>query len=109
MMNFLRKIFSRDYQIYGVARSPKWSAFRKNYLKGKSCAVCGGTDTLELHHIKMFSQYPELELSEDNVLPLCESGKNGVVCHRFFGHLGNYRKINPSVIQDVNIWNQKLK
>lgn len=95
-------------KLCGSARSPKWPEFRKNFLKGKSCAVCGGVDMLELHHIKPFHLHPELELDPNNVLPLCESQKNGVTCHLFIGHLGNYKSINPDVIEDARLWSHKM-
>jgi len=107
-MNWLYRIFNRN-RTFGSARSGSWPAFRKRFLAGKVCAVCGGTKKIELHHIKKFQTNPELELSEQNVLPLCENKKYGVVCHLFFGHLGNYReRINPDVILDAMEWNKKL-
>lgn len=109
MIQFLKDLF-RGYPVFGGAvRSGQWSTFRKKFLEGKVCAVCNGTKKLELHHLKPFNQFPELELSPDNVLPLCESGKNGIMCHLFVGHLGNYKKINPDAIKDSMIWNEKLK
>jgi 5-methylcytosine-specific restriction endonuclease McrA len=56
----------------GKLRSPKWPKFRKQFLKGKACAACGKTDKLQLHHIHPFHLFPERELDETNVIPLCE-------------------------------------
>jgi len=95
---------------FGAIRSPRWREVRAEHLrKNPTCAVCGGTKTLEVHHIKLFSQFPAEELNPQNLITLCESGKLGVTCHRFFGHLGNYRQPNPDVVMDSKVWNEKLK
>jgi 5-methylcytosine-specific restriction endonuclease McrA len=94
----------------GKKRSPKWPAVRKKHLERiPYCVICNGTKTLEVHHIKPFHLNPELELDPNNLMTLCESGKNGVTCHRFFGHLGNYKKINPFVRADAFDWSLRLR
>jgi len=93
----------------GKKRSPKWQSVRKNFLlKNGECAVCGEKKKLEVHHIKPFHECPELELEESNLITLCESDSGGVVCHLFFGHLGDYRKINPDIQRDALYWKNKL-
>lgn len=95
---------------FGHKRSNKWPTVRKNHLKSNpTCAVCGGKEKIEVHHIKSFHQYPELELAPDNLISLCESKSFGIVCHLFAGHLGSYKKTNPSVVEDAAYWNNKLK
>jgi 5-methylcytosine-specific restriction protein A len=91
-------------------RSSKWPAVRKNHLaKHPCCAVCGGTEKVEVHHIIPFHQDPSLELEPTNLISLCESKSFGIVCHLLIGHLGNYRKSNPFVTEDAKIWNEKLQ
>ena len=91
-------------------RSSQWSSIRKQYLKKfPTCAVCGGKEKLEVHHIKPFHEHPELELDSNNLITLCESKSHGVVCHLFVGHCGDYKKINPDVVEDATIWSEKLK
>jgi len=93
----------------GDARSSQWPTIRKKHLKNQpKCAVCGGDKTLEVHHIKPFNMQPELELDLNNLITLCESKNNGVTCHLLFGHLGNYKTINPNVLEDVAIWFKKI-
>lgn len=93
----------------GDRRSSQWSKIRKEHLqKEPICRACNGIESLEVHHIKPFNQNPELELNPDNLITLCESKKNGVNCHLLFGHLGNYKSINSNVIEDANIWNNKI-
>jgi hypothetical protein len=90
-------------------RSPHWSTTRKHHLeKNGECALCGNTKKLNVHHIKPFHVHPELELEPSNLITLCEDRSNGVYCHLFFGHLGNYKSINPNVLEDVVIWKEKL-
>ena len=91
------------------SRSSKWATIRKKHLKNQpKCAVCAGSKTLEVHHIKPFNEHPELELDPNNLITLCESKNNGVTCHLLFGHLGNYKTINPNVLEDVAIWFKKI-
>lgn len=94
----------------GKKRSSQWSKTRKAFLaKNPHCAVCGGTKALEVHHIVPFHENPELELCEANLIVLCESRKRGVVCHLFFGHLGNYRNANRAVNEDAAEWKAKIE
>ena len=78
-----------------AARDPKWRTFRNNYLVDKRCAICDSPENLELHHKKAFRDHPELELSSDNVVALCENPSRN--CHFVFGHLMNWRLINDDL------------
>ena len=90
-------------------RSSKWPAVRKNHLATHPCcAVCGGTEKVEVHHIIPFHQDPSLELESTNLISLCE-GLRSCNHHLWFGHLGNYKKTNPDVIKDAQFWNEKLQ
>ena len=94
----------------GVQRSPKWESVRKAHLKDHpKCEVCEGTKQLNVHHIKPFHLHPELELEPTNLITLCECLSYGVNCHLLVGHLGNYKNVNPSSVEDSKIWNGKLK
>jgi len=91
-------------------RSSKWSSVRKAHLEEHpTCAVCGGTKKLEVHHIIPFHENPSLELDPHNLITLCESASKGILCHMFIGHLGNYRTVNPSAVADAASWNKKLR
>ena len=90
-------------------RSSKWPGVRKNFLElNPTCAVCGGTASLEVHHIHPFHLHPELELSSKNLVTLCEAKKDGVNCHLLFGHLGNFHSFNVDVIKDSGEWSRKI-
>lgn len=76
-------------------RSNKWPAVRAKFLKSNpSCAACGQTDHLQVHHIKPFHMDPSLELNTGNLITLCEDEYS---CHLKIGHLGSFKKENPEV------------
>jgi len=88
-------------------RSPHWSTVRKAHLeKFPTCAVCGGSVKVQVHHKKPFHLHPDLELDPLNLVTLCEApGHN---CHLVFGHLLNFRSFNPDVGADAPTWNDKI-
>ncbi|MDZ4205899.1 MAG: hypothetical protein U1C12_01670 [Patescibacteria group bacterium] len=87
----------------GAARSPQWSKVRNEFLrKNPNCAACGKSENLIAHHKLPFFVAPELELREDNLLPLCEG--TVVNCHFLFGHCyKQWRCYNRDVEQDILI------
>lgn len=97
--------------IVGVAspRSSKWPAVRNKYLaEHPECAVCGHNKDLNVHHVKPFAQYPELELDPRNFITLgvdCPTGNH----HLLFGHLGSYLSHNPDVRKDAEEWRSKIQ
>lgn len=89
----------------GTRRHKDWKKVRDAFLKkpeNQTCALCGGTAKLEVHHIVPVShpRGKELELDETNLITLCENKKYGIHCHLFIGHLGNYRYANDTVRDD---------
>lgn len=93
----------------GLCRSGRWPTVRSWHLQEKpTCAVCGGLKKVEVHHIHPFHLHPELELEPDNLITLCEHDDDGVNCHLFFGHLGNFKSFNTDVEQDAAAWRQKI-
>ena len=79
-------------------RSPKWEHFRDEFLKGRFCASCGGTKSLQAHHIKPYHTHKELELDPLNLIPLCMGRFD---CHLFIGHGGRFDYSNPNVVKDA--------
>lgn len=93
----------------GTARSGHWPTVRAAHLKlHPSCRLCGGTDKLEVHHIKPFHLHPDLELNPANLVTLCESGKGGINCHLACGHLGNFKSFNVAAVEDADAWHAKV-
>ena len=93
-----------------VARSGHWATVRKHHLESfPTCAVCGGSETIEVHHIKPFHLHPDLELEPLNLITLCESKKNGINCHLAVGHIGNFKSLNATVETDAAFLLAKLK
>lgn len=93
----------------GAKRSSQWPKVRKEHLeKNPTCAVCGSTAKVEVHHMVPFHVNPTLELVPSNLITLCEAKKKGINCHLLIGHLGNYRGSNPDVLIDSQSWSIKL-
>lgn len=90
----------------GAKRSGRWPAVQRAFIaKHPRCAVCGGTEKLNAHHIQPF-EYGGPELDESNLITLCCGTFN---CHLLFGHLGSYTGWNPLVRADAEIWRFRLK
>ena len=81
-----------------TARSPSWPRIQKIHLKQNPfCAACGSKVRLQVHHIKPYHLYPELELVPSNLISLC-MGKNE--CHLLIGHGDNFKAYNANVVED---------
>ena len=84
-------------------RSSKWPAVRKQHLLvSPTCQACGARTYLEVHHVRPFHLYPELELDQENLITLCASP-----CHLIWGHLGDFKAYNPVVREDVRLYLKK--
>jgi len=82
-------------------RSPKWRALRRHHLAAHpTCAACGRTRSLQVHHIRPVHLWPDLELDPDNLITLCEGVLRGR-CHLHIGHLGHWYRWNPDVAADA--------
>ena len=84
-------------------RSPKWPAFRKQWLlRHPMCAACGNrkASAVQVHHIRPLHHGGD-ELSEDNLITLCEDGPANTNCHCLLGHCGDWRHMNPRVAIDA--------
>jgi hypothetical protein len=106
LLELLERLFGFG-RYYGSPRSPKWSVLEKQVIaEHPYCPICltKGTLTnrLNVHHIQDFHEHPELELSKQNLLVLCRR------CHFLFGHLYNWKSINPKVLEDALIWAGKI-
>jgi len=95
--------------ILGVPRDPKWDSVRNKWInENKRCVICGRTTKLNVHHIKPYHLYPELELDTTNFMTLCEN--TGMNCHYVFGHLGDWAAYNPNVREeDAPLFNKKIE
>lgn len=83
-------------------RSKDWPKVRNEFLKGKTCAVCGRKDKIEAHHVVPFQIDPSRELDPKNLLALCE-GKKTINCHLIIGHGGDYKDVNPYSVQTAKL------
>lgn len=96
-----------------VKRSPQWERVRKQHLKNNpACAACGKTDSVQVHHIRPFHLFPELELVSSNLITLCElfvndSDDTNDNHHLHLGHNGDFHKNNKKVLEAVDDYRQK--
>lgn len=79
--------------VAGRPRSPHWPKFRDEFLRGKACAACGKTESLNAHHILAYHLHPELELVASNLCPLCEAV---TACHYVCGHRAESWSVNTT-------------
>ncbi len=90
----------------GKPRSPKWKTVRKQWLAlHPTCAACGGVKGIECHHILPFHLFPELELSGDNFLTLCEWNR----CHLVVGHSRWFGAYNPNAVDDAALMLRRVR
>jgi hypothetical protein len=110
MLGFVTKVTSLSaYELMALSapRSSKWRKVRKEHLEANpSCAACGGFENVVPHHIIPVHLEPSMELDPLNLISLCE----GKVCncHLFFGHLRNWCRYNPEIIEDAKKWKDKI-
>lgn len=95
--------------LLGSPRSGAWPRVRAEHLERvPACEACGTRKALQVHHVKPFHEYPELELEPSNLMTLCPW------CHLHHGHdrdgfwgkqyEPNWSTVNPNVRRDVEAW-----
>lgn len=88
---FLRRL-PQGPQYLGVMRAGRWDTVRDAHVKGQpACAVCGTKSGVEVHHVRPYHLFPELELDPTNLITLCREH------HLWWGHLGDFKSWNPEV------------
>lgn len=88
-------------------RSSKWPAVRRAHLETQpECQACGSKTGLEVHHIKPYHLFPELELDPTNLITLCECPSHN--CHLIFGHVLRWDLANPFVCHDARKYRQRF-
>lgn len=93
--------------MFGSApRSREWEPLARRWLHVHPfCAACGTSVRVEVHHIKPFHLFPDLELDEYNLISLCRPRG----CHLWIGHSGSWEHYNPHVIEDAARFLQRIK
>jgi len=109
-MSWFSRLFPSPTDTFsGVPRSPLWRKVRQEYLLAHpTCAVCGHSRDLNVHHIQPYHLFPSLELEVTNLLTLGENCPTGNH-HLLFGHLGDWRCYNPNVVMDSQLWLTKIR
>ena len=84
-------------------RSACWKKTRAEYIgQHPACEFCGEKAT-QVHHIKPYHLYPELECEPSNLLSVCDH------CHLRFAHGGDYRAYNPHAMEDAALMSKRRK
>ena len=88
--------------LYASPRSPQWGKVRAAHLKAQPvCQLCGTSKDLQVHHIKPYHLYPQLELADSNLVTVCTSKYYGFNCHLQVAHGGNFKWENPWILEDI--------
>ena len=104
IFNWFKNLFEERERLGGMTRSPQWKTVRKNFLTNNSeCAVCGGTNDLEAHHIFPFHLHPEEELNPANLITLCRQH------HYEWGHFFSWRSFNKDIVEDAKLFKSRVK
>lgn len=105
-VNLWQKIIQPQWEMWlGVPRSPGWRSVRSKHLdQFSTCAACGRSKDLEVHHVVPFHIDRDKELEPSNLITLC--GDN---CHLTFGHLFDWSSHNPAVREDAAAWLSKVR
>jgi 5-methylcytosine-specific restriction endonuclease McrA len=83
----------------GGKRSSRWPTVEKHFKAlNPTCAACGDTVRLNVHHCMPFHLDPSLELDVNNLITLC-MGPNE--CHLKIAHCQNFKAFNPNVRVDA--------
>lgn len=84
-------------------RSPKWSSLRDRFTKEKKrCAISGLETDLEVHHVKPFHLFPDLELEWDNLCLLTRP------IHYLVGHCCKWSYYNARFPQHLDQWRENV-
>jgi 5-methylcytosine-specific restriction endonuclease McrA len=101
------RAFIQSVVAYVQGRSSQWPRTRATWLiDHPTCAACGGTEGLNVHHVFPVYVYPERELDPHNLITLCEKRN----CHFIWGHLNkSWKTWNRTVVEDAAAWLAKVK
>ena|SRR3990167_1421133 len=90
-------------KLFGAVRDPRWPKLRDWYFsKNLFCEICGKRGKI-IHHIYPFFLFPELELSSENLITVCD------FCHLNFAHLGSFHSYEKDIKKIAKMWQEKRK
>lgn len=85
-----------------VKRSSYWQTTRNQVvLANPFCLVCKISKNLQVHHLKPFHLWHELELDLSNLFVLCREH------HHSVGHLYDWKSYNPEFLRDLKRFKDK--
>lgn len=102
MLGWLRRLTE---SFTGAPRSGQWPRVRKEHLRRfPTCAACGRSKDMEVHHVEPFSVAPDRELDPTNLVTLCAEP-----CHQLFGHCRDWRRSNRFVREDAAAFLHRMR
>jgi len=101
MFEFVKFMYRNpSYVTNGVRRlwatRKAMNSFRDK-AENQSCAFCGRSARLEVHHIEPVSVAPDKADDEDNMIMLCRKPE----CHKMIGHDGDFRTRFVENVRDI--------
>ena len=89
-------------------RGSKWKELRGLFIKHHpTCAACGSTKKLQVHHCQPVSEGGSDDWN--NLIVLCMGGRfKGLSCHFIIGHRGDWQLHNPFVREDATLMLDRL-
>ena len=83
-----------------------WRKVRKAFIaEYNSCAICGSTENLSVHHLLDVSRYPQYQFEWNNLITLCNGSNKikGLKCHVMIAHLYNWQTNNYDLLEQLPI------
>ena len=93
-------------EISPVSATPRhkdWDRESRAWALSHPCAVTGSTEGIEVHHIRPFHLFPELEMDPANWISLIRPW------HLYLGHVGNWSNWNPNVREDAERFRRMIE
>lgn len=99
----LRAYTADEEPCYGsTPRSPEWSRERAAFIRDNPrCCITGDTKDVDVHHVKPFHLYPELELVRSNLRTIRRD------LHLLIGHSGDWSAFNENFDEDVALMRRR--
>ena len=105
MLKWLKNLFFED-RTFGALRSSQWKIVRRINIKDycELCEVKGGLlRPLELHHVKPYHLFPELELEPSNFITVCRP------CHLRYAHLSSFHSYCLDIKELAREWQERRR
>lgn len=109
-LDYNASFYHYEQAVGAEPRSSQWPTVRKHHIeRNPTCAACGTTDHIQVHHVTPFHIDPKLELDPENLISLCMVDSLVQRCHFEIGHHRNWKNSNPDVREEAASRLKKVK